>query len=88
MVIYYVHIPDPIIKLIVSVKIKPPIADFLYPPRGFKGVEPSKISPLLTFWRHEVLMQKVALKTVLPIWAKCEKNKTKMVPFEKSANIL
>ena len=33
-------------------------------------------------------MQKVALKTILPILAKCRKIKTKMVPFEKSAKIM
>ena len=26
-----------------TLKIKPPIADFLYPPKGFKGVKPPKI---------------------------------------------
>ena len=28
--------------LLNPLKIKPPIADFIYPPRGFKGVKPPK----------------------------------------------
>ena len=36
--------------LLNPLKIKPPIADFLYPPRGFKGVKsPKNLAPLLTF---------------------------------------
>ena len=54
-----------------GLKIKPPIADFFYIHRWYAKKEP---------------MQKVALKTVLPIWAKCEKNKTKIT--NKNGTIL
>ena len=35
--------------LLNPLKIKPPITDFLYPPRRFKGVKPPKIKPPFDF---------------------------------------
>ena len=74
--------------LLNPLKIKPPIADFLYPPRGFKGVKSPKNLAPFDFLRQKVPMQKVALKTVLLIWEKCEKIKQKWYHLRKCENFV
>ena len=66
-------------------QIKPPIADFLYPPRGFN---PPKIEPHFDFLTPKSTNAESGFENGTTYVSKVRKNKTKMVPFEISAKIL
>ena len=74
-------IPNPL-------KIKPPIADFLYPPRWFEGLNLPKIKPPFEFLTPKDTDAESGFENGTTYLRKVRKNKTKMVPFEKSARIL
>ena len=66
-------------------KIKPPIADFLYPPRGFKGAKPTKIKPSFDSLTPKGTDAESCFENGTTYLSKVRKYKTKMVPFQTSA---
>ena len=71
--------------LLNPLKIKPPIADFLYPPRGFKGVKPHKNLAPFDFLTPKATNAKSGFQNGTTYLSKVRKSQTKLVPFQRKS---